>query len=130
MTQTMWNRPVSPMPHDAVHALAHLNAAHGWRQSVADPGMIQAHRYAHGIDGRPDLIDAQLNHEHGAPSSTALKSWAWVAAAVPVLFLVGFLAASGNAESIIGLMFGVAAIGAYFIPTFIATSRKHHNVGA
>jgi hypothetical protein len=94
--------------------------------------MVQAHRYAHGVDGRPDLIDARLNHEHGAvlaPSKNA-NNWLKLVAAVPVLALFGFLAGTGNSDAISALIFVALGIGAYFIPTMIAASRKHHNIGA
>lgn len=62
-TTTRWAMPTTPTA-----ALAHLNGHHGWNQAIADPGMVQAHRYAHGVDNRPDLADAELDHTHSAPT--------------------------------------------------------------
>lgn len=63
------SRPARPMPTTAIDALGHLVTYHGWEPAPVEASMVQAHRYAHGIDGRPDLADAHLNHTHEAPSS-------------------------------------------------------------
>jgi len=55
---------VTDMPAKAAHAAAHLMAQHGWDTPPAAGSELLAHRFAHGLDGRPDLADAQLDHTH------------------------------------------------------------------
>jgi hypothetical protein len=128
MTQlTITSRPI---PQTPVDTLGHLVTHHGWDPQPADPSMIQAHRYAHGIDGRPDLADPRVNHGHAvsATPSTKTNRWTWAAATFVVFAICGLLIGSGNAEIITGLYIFAAIVGAYFLPTIVAAGRHHHNV--
>ena len=64
MVTTETQLPAKQMPSDANGALGHLVTHHGWEPRLAEESMIQAHRYAHGLDGRPDLADEELDHTH------------------------------------------------------------------
>lgn len=58
--------PTGPFPTDSAEIVGHLVAVHGWEPVPFDPTMVQAHRFAHGVDGRPDLADEHLGHTHSA----------------------------------------------------------------
>lgn len=103
MTQTQWPAPVGitvkPMPNDPAHALAHLVTDHGWEPRVAEVSMIQAHRYAHGIDGRPDFADSHVNHIHSGPVSSArggTRPLTWVILAWNLLMFIWILYGLGT----------------------------------
>lgn len=68
-----------PMPHDTV---LHLVKCHGWEpKAYPKAEAVQAHRYAHGLDGRPDLADPRLGHNHPvgpAPSSPWSNPLTWI----------------------------------------------------
>jgi hypothetical protein len=72
MVKTIIQRDVvvRPMPTDPDDTLDHLVTHHGWTPRPAEVGMIQAHRYAHGLDGPLDIADPDLAHVHGAPAPT------------------------------------------------------------
>lgn len=61
---------VTDMPAKAAHAAAHLMAQHDWDTPPAAGSELVAHRFAHGLDGRPDLADAHLDHTHTPPHAT------------------------------------------------------------
>ena len=138
-TNALWH-----MPNTAVEALAHLVRHHGWTSGPADDSMVQAHRFAHGVDGRPDLADAHLDHAHSSPTlwpptaqpgpSSSSHLWAWVSG-IAALFAVGLIGGvASNSGNVVGIVTGVMIAGflfaAYFAPTIIAGARHHHNVGA
>jgi hypothetical protein len=58
-------------PNNPVSTLAHLVAAHGWEEGADLEVVEQAHRYAHGLDGRLDLADADHLHAGAAPAMAA-----------------------------------------------------------
>lgn len=103
MNKTQWPTPVGinvkPMPNDPNYALAHLVADHGWEPRVAEVSMIQAHRYAHGTDGRPDLADQRLNHIHSGPIASTgggQRPLTWVIVAWNVLMGIWLLYGLGT----------------------------------
>jgi hypothetical protein len=131
MTQsTAW-----PVPASIGDTASHLISKHGWsaEQTIKQPQLLRtAHLHAHGALGRPDLVDPGLDHTHDPPASQT-NWWAWIGGFLG-LAVVGLIAGTasqgGEAGSVLlALWLGVLAIGAYFLPTIIATSRKHHNVG-
>jgi hypothetical protein len=77
------------MPNDPDSALAHLVTHHGWSPQPPSIEMIQAHRYAHGVDGRTDLADQNLDHVHGAAAVPKKPSKIGWLAGIIGLFLVG-----------------------------------------
>jgi len=67
----MHNATTFSPPTTMSEITAHLVDDHRWPlRSPVNGENIQAHRYAHGADGRPDLVDAGLDHTHTVP-----KSW-------------------------------------------------------
>jgi hypothetical protein len=74
MSKSTWTElPRRSMPTDPNGALAHLVTHHGWEPRQAEVSMIQAHRYAHGVDGRPELADDRLDHTHAAAIGPTAK---------------------------------------------------------
>ena len=53
-----------PAPTSAVGARDHLVAEHGWAALPAEAAMLEAHQFAHGTGGRPDLADEDATHGH------------------------------------------------------------------
>lgn len=103
---TDWPAPVgvnvTPMPHDPNSALAHLVTYHGWEPRLPEVSMIQAHRYAHGADGRPDLADQQVGHIHSGPvasTSSGQRPLTWVIVAWNVLMGIWLLYGLGTTGS-------------------------------
>lgn len=83
MTKTTAHLTRWGMPNTLDGTLKHLVARHGWSPGMADPSMVQAHRYAHGVDGRPDLADQRLDHTHTAPT----KGWSAPATPAPAGYI-------------------------------------------
>lgn len=79
MSKSTWAAPaIRPMPSDPDSALAHLVTHHGWSVQAPHIEMIQAHRFAHGVDGRPDLADTHLSHAHFQPTRSKQRPLTWV----------------------------------------------------
>jgi len=57
--------------------------------------MIQAHRYAHGMDGRPDLADAHLDHAHNRTPRKPFRVGKFMLLIV-VFFIVGAIAVGAS----------------------------------
>jgi hypothetical protein len=99
------------MPTDPNSALAHLVAYHGWEPRMAEVSLIQAHRYAHGVDGRPDLADPRLDHDHAAGTGPKPKQrpLTWVILGWNILMAIWIMYGIGATSS----QYGDCAAEAY-----------------
>jgi hypothetical protein len=56
-----------PMPNTPGEIASHLVGSHGWsvERAVDKPMLLRgAHLNAHGLNGHPELVDGDLNHDH------------------------------------------------------------------